>query len=656
MNELSDQTDYNPRSYDQGRASAARVYARLVSYAWKYKGRLFVSLLFAMVVAVSFGSMLMATGAAVQLIFGAETEVQEQTEEFSAGLGAFSESLRNAIGWAPEGLDRQFRDIVGRMREHRMTALWYLSAALVALTFLSGIARFVQEYFAGSISAGICVDLIQAMYENVMNMSLPFFEKRSTGELVARFTNDAFMINRGLTGVFVKLLREPFKALVFLVIALHVDVLLTFVGLCVLPLVAYVIVRLGKKVRKNVRRSLERVASFASVAKESFSGIMIVKGFCMEPHRIQRAGDELTGLRRYLRKMYKADAAVGPLSEFVMVLGVVAFLLLSGKRFEAGLINAGGLARLFGALALMLDPLRKLTAVNTAIQQSVASAERVFEFVDARPSLVEAPDAVELPRLSDSLRFENVQFSYPGHDAEVLSGIDLEVRRGQMVALVGFSGAGKTTIAKLVPRFYDPTSGRVTLDGIDLRSGTLRSLRGQIGIVTQDTVLFDDTVRNNITAGSRDCSDDRVRDAARMAQAHEFIENLPAGYDTRIGEAGGSLSGGQRQRLAIARALAKDPAILIMDEATSSLDSESERAIQKAIEQSIVGRTTIVIAHRLSTILRADRIFVIEKGRIVESGTHGELIEADGLYRRLYEVQFADGETTERGGQPEQGG
>ena len=708
MLDLSTQSSAASSQGSHEQRSAARLYLRLVRYAWRYKLRLAVALFFAVVVAVSFGTMIFAAGGVVRIIFGpaevlcfsadaadvpALLEYVESQPVFSgtpsvdegvgragvvaaldpakvdqlprvqaglAGLGAEDiqalpkqvhetladvrhavQRMKQKLGWAPEGLGRQFRALVGRMRERKMLALEVLSVALVALTLIAGVARYLQEFFAGSISAHITVDLMQEMYRNVVGLSLPFFEKRPTGELISRFTNDVFMVNRGLTGVFVKLLREPFKVFVFLFLAIRIDPLLTVVGLCVLPPVGYILVWIGRKIRKNVRRSLERIANFASVAKETFTGISIVKAFRMEAHQVARADEELGRLRLYLMRMIKADAAVGPLSEFVMVLGVVVFILLSGKRVEAGLMDGGDLVVLYFALAAMLDPLRKLASVNNSIQTSVASVERVFEFMDARPDIVEAPDAVDLPRLEETLRFDNVRFTYPGTREEVIGGVAFEVPKGQMVALVGFSGGGKTTLAKLVPRFYDPTAGSVTLDGVDLREATLRSLRDQIGVVTQETILFDESVRDNIACGHAEYSEESIRKAARMAQAAEFIEGLPRGYDTRIGEAGNTLSGGQRQRLAIARALARDPAILILDEATSSLDSESERAIQRAIEESIVGRTTIVIAHRLSTILRADQILVIDEGRIVERGTHQELLEKGGLYSRLYEVQFA---------------
>jgi subfamily B ATP-binding cassette protein MsbA len=511
---------------------------------------------------------------------------------------------------------------------------------VIAIALIGGLSRFVQEYFAGAIGASVSVQLGQEMYENIMRLSISFFEQRTSGEILARFTNDVFMVNRGLAGVFVRLFREPIKAVFFLILALKMDWSLTLTVLLVLPAIAYVMVSFGRKIKKSVRRSLEKIALMASAIAETVRGIIIVKAYCMEAYEIVRVRIEFGKLRKYLKKMVKADASVEPATEFLMVIGVVIFVLLANHAVEVGRLDSGKLVILFGALAAMMDPLRKLAVVNNLIQTSVASAERVFEFIDLKPDVVEAPDAIDLPLLRQALRFENVHFSYDG-TTEVLRGIDLEIRKGEMVALVGFSGAGKSTIVKLIPRFYDVTGGAITLDGVDIRRGTFKSLRDQISIVTQDTILFNEAIRNNIAFGRTTYSKERVRQAAVAAHAAEFIERLRDRYETVIGESGGTLSSGQRQRLAIARAIIKDPTILILDEATSSLDSESEQAIQRAIEEFVVGRTSIVIAHRLSTIQRADRILVVDDGRIVEQGTHQELIARGGLYRRLYDVQFA---------------
>lgn len=629
--------DYgNEANYEAagGSKKAWPVYRRLVGYALRYKMRLAITLLCSVMVAASLTSIILALGASITILLDDEEKVDAQLE-------GYAEVIRD-WWWAPEGLDERLVGWAHGMREDRAraSAVLVLCTLVVVLSLVNGLARFLQEYLAGAIGVRVCARLIEEMFSNMVSLSHGFFESTKTGEVVARFTNDVFQVNKGLTNVFIKLVREPIKALFFLALALSVDVFLTLAVLLVLPPIIFLILTVGKRVKKSARRSLQRVAAMASVIQETVSGIAVVKSFRMEDYEKARIRREVDKLRRYLIRIARADAAVGPSTEFLMVLGVVTFVVLGVRQVSGGNLSPGELSMLFISLAMMLDPLRKLATVNNQVQASVASAERVFEFIDWKPDVVESPDAKALVPLEVALRFEDVHFAYDG-TAEVLHGVDFEVKKGEMVALVGFSGAGKSTIAKLITRFYDPVKGRITIDGTDIRDATLASLRGQIGIVTQETILFHDTVRGNIAFGQTDFSDERVREAAEAAQAAEFVERLDHGYDTLLNEGGGNLSGGQRQRLSIARAIIKDPAILILDEATSSLDSESERAIQQAIAEFVVGRTTLVIAHRLSTIRRADRIVVIHEGRVAEEGTHEELLSRGGIYQGLYDVQFA---------------
>lgn len=658
MIDLGEDPKYNLRNAIKPRGSAWAVLKRLIGYALKHKFRLGVSILFALVVAVSFTVMILGVAGVVQLVFGPAEDVYASIDRYGRTIDAWPAWARKALvqiptpsavphdAPAPADADGQISDVhtklrglVAAMRQRRMPALAAACGVILTLTVLAGVARYLQEYFAGLVGAGISVQLAKEMIASILQCSLRFFEQHPSGEILARLTNDVFQVNRGLANVFVKVVREPIKMVFFFSVAISADPVLTLIGLGVLPPVIFIIVRVGKKFKRSMRKSLQSVASLASVGNEVFNGIVIVKGFCMEPYELRRAEAELGKLRAHLAKLVKADAAIGPLVETVLILGIIGFVLVTGYRVEQGSVTPDRLVKLVFALAMILDPVRKLSSVNNMIMGSVASAERVFEFIDVKPDIVEKPDAVTLPPLQESLRLNGVRFSYDGK-TDVLSGIDLEVRKGEMIALVGFSGAGKSTLAKLIPRFYDVTAGAITLDGVDIRDATLESLRGQISVVTQDTILFNESVRDNIAFGQSRFSDERVRQAAEAAHAAEFIRELPLGYDTIVGEGGGTLSGGQRQRLAIARAIIKDPAILILDEATSSLDSESERAIQEAIDRFVVGRTTFVIAHRLSTVLRADRIIVLDRGRIIEQGTHRELIDRGGLYRKLYDTQF----------------
>ncbi|NLO32407.1 MAG: ABC transporter ATP-binding protein [Candidatus Hydrogenedentes bacterium] len=626
--------------------SAWTIYSRLVALAWHYKGRLILSLFLALVIAASFGAMLVGVGVLIRVTFYEAPESTAVTEHSEDPAEALAENVQHYVGimeryvgWGPTGLPDKLRNLAKTMRADRMRALMVASVFALILAFIMNVARFFQEYLAGSIGANITSDLGSAMYANLMRQSVGFFESHSSGEILARFTNDIFMVNRGLEGVFIKLMREPIKVLLFLSVALSVDWQLTLIGVCVLPLVLYFLISIGKKMRMSVRRSLQKIAGMATVVNETIKGISIIKGFGMEDYEVNRVHAEIRRLRKFLLRMVRLHALTGPSTELILVVGIVSFVLFSGQRVESGQLDAGALVQLYFALAMMLDPVRKMSDVNNLIQTSVASAQRCFEFIDMQPDIQERADAVALEPLRSSIRFENVSFSYDG-EREVLQDINLEIKKGEMVALVGPSGSGKSTFVKLLPRFYDPIRGSVSIGGVAIREATISSLREQMSIVTQDTILFAEPLRSNIAFGRDDFTEERIQGAAQAAHADLFIEELPNGYDTVIGESGCTLSGGQRQRIAIARAIIKDPSLLILDEATSSLDSESEQLIQEALDHFVKGRTTIVIAHRLSTIQRADRILVMDAGRIIEEGSLDELLAKEGAYRRLHDLQF----------------
>ncbi|GMV93764.1 MAG: ABC transporter ATP-binding protein [Candidatus Hydrogenedentota bacterium] len=632
-------SSFEDRAGKEAARNAWKVYPRLIGYAWNYRKLLLTSLLFAIISGACFSGMIVTIGIVVRVVFGEPQAVDAQVGRVVEQIQTAGAFLEDHAGWAPANLDDAVWSTVTRMREQRSSALVVLSVGLLFFAVAGGLARFVQGYTAGLLGVSITIRLVREMFRNVIDLSLLFFERHTTGEIVSRFTNDAFMVNRGLTNVFVRVFSEPIRALFCIGLALAVNWQLTLLTALVFPPMIYAIFRIGREVKKRARRSLENVASLAGTVTETVRGMPVVKGFSMEDHQIDRVEGHLGDLRHQLKKMVRADATIVPITQLLLVLGLVLFLFVGERAVTSAQMDSGSLVILVGALAALLDPIMRLSMINNMIQASAASAERVLEYVDLKPDIEERPDAITIPRLREAIRFDDVRFGYDD-EREVLSGVTFEIRKGEMVALVGFSGSGKTTIAKLIPRFYDVKGGAIAIDGVDIRDASFRSLRDQISIVTQESILFNESVSENIAFGSDRFSAEQVSAAARAAHAEDFVQQLPRGYGTILTESGGSLSGGQRQRLAIARAVLKDPAILILDEATSSLDSESERAIQQAIEENIVGRTTLVIAHRLSTVRRADRILVLDQGRIVEEGTHHELIALGGLYKRLHDVQF----------------
>lgn len=651
MEPLPTNTEPLPESFlsePKRTSSGWKVYFRLIRYALVYKSRLIVAIILSLIIAFSFGTMIVSLGTAVKITLYQSPDSQNTvmlSSEKDPALGYAKEiqkwdsNIHKWLGKPPAEWDKSFLQLVEKMRKYKLFALSIAIVIVITLTFISGLARFFQEYLAGSVGAFVSVDLSQKMYQNIMTQSLGFFEFHSSGDVVSRFSNDIFMVNRGLSNAFIKVLREPFKALIFLAVAVSVDPWLTLVGVCVLPPLGYALIQLGLYVRKSVRRSLMKVADIASLINETTRGIIIVKGFQMEDFLKQRFNFEASKLRKFLRKMVKADSATEPITEFILVVGFSGFILFSGYRVIAHRLDMGDLLQVYLALAMILDPIRKLSTVNNLIQTSVASAERIFEYLDLKPDIQDTPHAMPLKPLSHAIRFENVSFSYDGKKT-VLDNISFFIRHGEKIALVGPSGAGKTTVVKLIPRFYDVRGGAIYFDDTDIRNVTLESLRRQIAIVTQETILFSGSIRDNLTGGNTNITDEQIREALTMAHAEAFVQQMPHGLDSNLGEFGQLLSGGQRQRLALARAILKNPEVLLLDEATSNLDSESEKYIQEALTTFLKGRTSVIIAHRLSTIMNADRILVLDHGKIIEEGSHKQLLERQGFYYQLYQHQF----------------
>jgi subfamily B ATP-binding cassette protein MsbA len=423
-------------------------------------------------------------------------------------------------------------------------------------------------------------------------------------------------------------------------VVLYRDWKMALVAILVIPLSGGLIQRLGRSLRAVAKESQERMADMTAMLHETCSGIRVVQAFGMEDYEIGRFNKGNQDYYETVRRTIVINELSSPLLEFLGAFGIAGIIYYGGSMVMRGETTVGAFFSFLAALFMLYAPISKLSRVNNKIQHAMAAARRVFDLMDTPPSITEKPDCVDIPALKRGVEFRNVSFSYD-QDRNALTGINLSVKKGELIALVGPSGAGKTTLVNIIPRFLDVTQGAVLIDGVDTRDVTIKSLRGQTGIVTQDVFLFHDTVRNNIAYGRNDADMEHVESAAKAAYAHDFIMEMPQGYDAVIGERGAKLSGGQRQRISIARAIMKDPAIMILDEATSALDSESEKMVQKALANLLAGRTTFVIAHRLSTVINADRIIVMDRGAIAQAGSHDELMAAGGLYRRLFESQFA---------------
>jgi ATP-binding cassette, subfamily B, bacterial MsbA len=488
----------------------------------------------------------------------------------------------------------------------------------------------------------VVATLRKRLYAHLLDQSLGFYARNSTGKLMARVITDTERIQETVSKTMTDFARQVFLLVTFLGLAFAIDWKLSLISFLVAPVVLHITLKLGRRIRKASWRSQENLAQLSQNLQESIVGQRIVKAFGMEEYerrRFDQATDDLFGVNL---RVARISALNSPLIEFVGYASFVPFLMYANYQMSRG-FSVGAFVAFVAILFRLYEPVRKLSRMHLHFQQAFASSSRIFELLETDVEIKERPGATELPPFSGEVCFENVSFSYSDHsELPVLKDVNLTIEAGEIVALVGKSGAGKTTLASLMPRFYDVASGRLRIDGVDVRDVTLRSLRRQIAVVTQDTFLFDDTIRNNIAYGRADRPLEEIVEAARAAFIHDFIESLPAGYDSVVGERGQRLSGGQRQRLAIARAILKDAPILILDEATSSLDTESERLVQAALYNLMERRTTLVIAHRLSTVRRADRIVVMDQGQIVETGTHQALMERPGPYRRLYELQFAD--------------
>jgi subfamily B ATP-binding cassette protein MsbA len=602
---------------------------RLLAYFRPYRGRAAAAL-------VAMGIVSLSTVLLLYLL----------TKIIDDVLGTGASAALPGLGAAPEkaaGFVRWLDSIYAGSRRASGAAGIPVRLAVPLLLLLALVSKNVFSYFSEFAFNGIGLSMVRDLrrdaYAKLLGQSASFYSRSTTGDLLSRLLSDVELIQSAFGTRLADFVQGAVTIVLVLFYVVSLNAKLSLFVLLLAPVLLLPIVEVTRRLRRTTFSSRERIGEMGALLSETLRGHRVIKTYGMEPFEADRFARANDRYFRVTRRTVRIQALNSPMMEVIAGIGLSAIFVYAAGVIRAGGMSVGGLISFLAALMMLYKPLKDVTKVNMALQLALSSARRIFELIDAPAEITEKPGAQALAPFANAIRYENVSFRY-GNEEVVLTDIDLTIRRGETVAIVGPSGAGKTTLVNLLPRLYDPTRGRITFDGVDLKDASLASLRGQIGIVTQDTVLFDTTARENVAYGRPGASEGEIRAAARAAFADEFLERLPEGYDTRLGEDAGRLSGGQKQRLAIARALFKDAPILILDEATSQLDSESEALVASALTNLMEGRTTLVIAHRLSTVRRADRILVLDRGRLVESGTHAELLTRNGLYRRLHDMQY----------------
>ena len=567
---------------------------------------------------------------------------------FSSVLNPSSQTEAIPLFKLPWGSHRVI-DLHQFLPRHFHNVLGAVALALVGATLIKGVCDYLGTYLVNYAGYGLTTDLRNNLYKKVLARSISFFSRYPTGTLISTIVNDVEKVQFALSTVMAEFLQQFFTFLALAAVVVLTGRSMAWILLLFIPLVFISSRKIGRRVRQTTRKGQDKLAEIQNILHETITGNRIVKAFSMETWENLRFFQAARRLFRANLKSVRAQALSSPLMDVLGAVAIALLIWLGRNQIKHGMFDEPGFLVFIIAVFRLYDPLRKFALFNNSFQQALGASSEIFRFMDEEDEIRERKGAIQLPAFSDRVRFDGVSFSYGGNNGNssaILRDVDLEVKAGEIVAVVGSSGAGKSTLVQLIPRFFDVMSGAVTIDGHDIRNVTLASLRAQIGIVTQETILFNDSVRNNIAYGQPQVGEGAIIQAAKAALAHDFILKMPEGYNTVIGEKGVRLSGGERQRIAIARALLKNAPILILDEATSALDNESEALVQSALQNLMSGRTVFVIAHRLTTIRRVDRIVVLEHGRITDSGTHEDLLTRLGTYRKLYELQFMDLEQT----------
>jgi len=617
-----------------------KTYLRILKYVTPYWKHLAISIVCTILYAVLNGMSVYLTIPLLDTLF------QESSKPQTAAQPSAVEKASNLL---PDWIIKIQHDVVKAFNSFvfsgdKLDALFKICLLVVFAFVLKNVFGYLQAYYLSYVEQGSMKDLRDHAYKHLHELPMSFFKQERVGNLISRLTNDVNVVQNSISAAFLNLIREPLTIIVFVGIALSISWQLTLLAFVILPFSMLIIAWIGIKLRKHSTRIQAKMADITSILQETISGVKIVKAFGMENYENKKFSEETNNFFRMMLRIVRIRNASSPITETLSVLVGAVIIYYGGVLvLQYNALKASEFLGFLFAIFQLMPPIKELSTVNNRIQESSAAGDRIFEILDTHPNIQDEPKAVHVDKFKTVIEFSHINFHYEDSVELVLNDINFTVNKGEIIALVGPSGGGKSTLVDLIPRFYDPINGKILIDGIDIKNIKIQDLRSLMGIVTQETFLFNESIKSNIAYGLGDYPIEKIIEAAKTANAHSFIIDLPDGYDTIIGERGLKISGGQRQRISIARAIVKNPEIMIFDEATSALDNESELLVQEAIERMMKNRTTFVIAHRLSTIRNATRILVIDKGNIIQIGTHDELIQdQNGLYRKFYEMQFRD--------------